>query len=162
MDLSLAQEFGPHLADGEIAARFRLTRIEPVDLSAAPGLTPNTVEAYRVFGSLFFGSVGKLESLFDPVQRDGQPLPRYVIFDLDTMINLDTTGLDMLESLLHTLRKHEADLLICAANAQPASLFQRSGFAHLLGADHLQPSLTAALAHVAALQAAPAIAHEHA
>lgn len=29
MELQLAQEFGPHLADGEIAARFRLTRIEP-------------------------------------------------------------------------------------------------------------------------------------
>lgn len=29
MELQLAQEFGAHLADGEIAARFRLTRIEP-------------------------------------------------------------------------------------------------------------------------------------
>jgi hypothetical protein len=29
VDVQFAQEFGPHLADGEAAARFRLTRIEP-------------------------------------------------------------------------------------------------------------------------------------
>lgn len=29
MELQLAQEFGAHLADGEAAARFRLSRIEP-------------------------------------------------------------------------------------------------------------------------------------
>lgn len=29
MELQLAQEFGAHLADGESAAGFRLTRIEP-------------------------------------------------------------------------------------------------------------------------------------
>lgn len=159
-DLTVAVEVGLVLACVFFITRVsQLTRIEPIALAAPePGAALGqtvSVEAYRVFGSLFFGSVGKLEALLDPEQRDGQPLPRYVIFDLDKMINLDTTGLDMLETLLHTLRAHGADLLLCAANAQPASLFERSGFARTLGPDHLQPSLTAALEYIERAQRAP-------
>ncbi|WP_158305449.1 STAS-like domain-containing protein [Opitutus terrae] len=38
MELRLAQEFGAHLADGEAAARFRLTRIEPY-VAISPRIT---------------------------------------------------------------------------------------------------------------------------
>ena len=62
------------------------------------------VAVYRIFGSLFFGAVGKLEILLDP---SGE-LPDVVVLDLHYMISLDSTGLDTLEAL-HRVLGHGED-----------------------------------------------------
>jgi SulP family sulfate permease len=52
-------------------------------------------------------------------------------------INVDTTGLDILESLRRKMEKNGKTLIITGAGAQPMSLFKRSGFTDRLGADSL-------------------------
>jgi SulP family sulfate permease len=119
-----------------------VTRLDPITLPAA---SAGRHEAWRLFGSLFFGSTSRLEPLL--CRTD---LPREaLILDLHQMINLDTTGLDSLRGLHRRLRERGCRLLLVAPNEQPLSLLERSGFRDELGAGAIQPSLDAALATLA-------------
>src|SRR5450432_3660007 len=78
-----------------------LTKVEPVTLLPGHAVLPDgrRVGAWELFGSIFFGSVTKIESLLDPARV----LPDVVILEMHKVINIDTTGLDAFESLLSTL-----------------------------------------------------------
>jgi SulP family sulfate permease len=105
-----------------------------MDLGAAARRADGrTVGAYEVFGSIFFGSVTKLENLLDPAK----PLPDIVILEMHKVINIDTTGLDALESLHATLGRRGGRLLLADLNAQPKSLLTRSGFIAELGPENV-------------------------
>jgi SulP family sulfate permease len=131
-----------------------LTRIERIALERYQGfehyyeLDPLTrtdgssrVLAYRLFGSLFFGAANKLEALLS--NEDGDP--EAVILDLEKIINIDTTGLDILQVLQRNLAKRGIALILCDLNAQPRSIITRSGFIEKLGADNVVTNLNEAL-----------------
>ena len=147
VDLTVAVEMGMVLAALFFIYRVSsLTTIEPVSDSSLPedlAVPPGTV-AYRIFGSLFFGAVGKLETLIE--SDGGAEQPRVMILDLHKVINIDTTGMDTLDVLRKTLAKRGTTLILCDVNNQPLSLIRRSGFLPKLGADNLQPHLPAAIA----------------
>ncbi len=128
IDLTVAIEVGLLLACLFFITRVSsLTRIEPITEleEAEAGADRSLVEAFRVSGSLFFGSVTKMEGLLDP-KRDQ---PRVMIMDMTQLLNLDTTGLEALEALHDTLKKRGSTLILCCArHAQPRSLIERSGF----------------------------------
>jgi SulP family sulfate permease len=115
-----------------------VTRIEPIALNdaSAPGC-----EAWRLFGSLFFGSVGRIEPLLN---RSAFP-SRALILDVHQLINVDTTGLDSLRTLARQLREQHSRLILVAPNEQPHSLFERSGFLKELGPQSVYGTLEAAL-----------------
>lgn len=69
-----------------------------------------------------------------------------VILDLEKVVNIDTTGLDILQTLHRNLAKRGAVLILCDLNAQPASLIERSGFQERLGEDNVTKKLGDALA----------------
>ncbi len=146
IDLTVAIEIGLVLAALFFIFRVSsLTTIEPVaPVSLPAGVTvPKATVAYRIFGSLFFAAVGKLEMLIEP---ESPALgSRVLVLDLHKVINIDTTGLDMLDVLRKTLAKRNCTLVLCDANDQPLSLIRRSGFLLKLGEDNLQPDLIAAL-----------------
>jgi sulfate permease, SulP family len=143
-DLVVAVEVGLVLSSLFFIYRISsLTKVEEIEL---PGNRTHTtggksVIAYRLFGSLFFGSVTKLEYLLDP----GYKLPDVVILELQQLINIDTTGLDALENLYGIISKSGGRLLIAGTNPQPMSLMQRSGFVKKLGEDNFVDSLDEAL-----------------
>ena len=155
VDLTVAIEIGLVLAALFFIFRVsRLTTIEPVAPASLPaGVTvPAGTVAFRIFGSLFFGAVGKLEML---IEADSPALEsRVLVLDLHKVINIDTTGLDMLDVLRKTLAKRNCTLVLCDANDQPLSLIRRSGFLMKLGEDNLQPDLIAALKRAEALSQA--------
>ncbi|THF61770.1 SulP family inorganic anion transporter [Pseudothauera rhizosphaerae] len=148
-DLTLAVELGMVLASLFFIWRMSdLTRIERIPLEDHYGVaalsredgTPRIL-AYRVYGSLFFGAANKLENLL--LTQHGHP--DVVILDMEKVINIDTTGLDILQTLHRNLGKRGAELILCDLNAQPASLVQRSGFFERLGAANVAANLTEAL-----------------
>ena len=148
-DLTLAVELGMVLASLFFIWRMSdLTRIERVPLEAHYGVdalaradgTPRIL-AWRISGSLFFGAANKLENLL--LMQDGHP--DAVILDLDKVISIDTTGLDILQTLHRNLARRGATLILCDLNEQPASLIHRSGFAVRLGEDNIAGNLTDAL-----------------
>jgi sulfate permease, SulP family len=120
-----------------------LTAVEPVqDQALPPGC-----QAYRVFGSLFFGSIGKIEALLDAESsQSGEDGAAVMVLDLHHVINVDTTGLDSLDMLRRTLAKRGAQLVLADVSAQPLSLMKRSGFLPALGEDNLTADLVTALA----------------
>ena len=143
IDLTVAVQMGLVLAALFFIYRISsLTTIDPV-----AGLPPGAA-GYRIFGSLFFGAVGKLEALLEPGAASP---PRVLILDLHQVINLDTTCLDTLESLHHSLEKRGARLLLCDANEQPLSLMRRSGFLEKLGTENLLPDFGAAIGRAGVL-----------
>jgi SulP family sulfate permease len=119
-----------------------LTRVERLPLPEGPLVDPQgrTAHAWRLFGSVFFGSVDKLDRLYEP---SGSP-PALLLLDMSRVINLDTTGLDALESLQADLQSRGGDLVIVQPAEQPLSLMRRSGFIDRIGSDRMCADLDTA------------------
>lgn len=143
-DLVVAVEVGLVMASLFFIYRISsLTRVSNVDLPFDQSRLPDgrTVGAVRIFGSLFFGSVNKLEHLLDPARK----LPEVLILEMHQVINIDTTGLDALEGLRKLIARRGGLLMIAGVNEQPLSLMRRSGFVKHLGEGNLRSSLEDAL-----------------
>ena len=142
-DLTVAVEVGLVLSSLFFIYRISsLTKVDPLPLGAAAKLADGrTVGAWEVFGSIFFGSVTKLENLVDPAK----PLPDVVILEMHKVINIDTTGLDALEALHDTLKRRGGRLILVDLNEQPLSLLKRSGALDELGRENIFDNLPAAL-----------------
>jgi SulP family sulfate permease len=137
LDLTVAVQLGLVLACVFFIWRMStLFRVEPVTKDPLP---PGVV-AFELYGSLFFGAVGKIESL-PPRVPEGT---RAVVLEMHRLVLLDTSGLDALEQLHRTLKKRGIALVLAHVNEQPLSLVRRSGFDAVLGADQIVPTVSAA------------------
>lgn len=143
-DLTVAVEVGLVMSSLFFIYRISsLTKVEPVVLPPERSVFPDgrRVAAWEVFGSIFFGSVNKLESLLDPAQ----PPPDVVILEMHKVINIDTTGLDALEALHKTLARRGGRLILVDLNEQPASLLNRSGMMKEIGLHNVFEDMEGAL-----------------
>lgn len=142
-DLTVAVEVGLVLACVFFIYRMStLFTVEPVPQAEAP---PG-VAVFELFGSLFFGAVGKVEAL--PAQLPAGT--RCVVLEMHRLISLDTSGLDALEQLHRTLQRQGQALVLANVNPQPLSLMKRSGFEDRLGSEFIVPTLAEALGEQAA------------
>jgi SulP family sulfate permease len=135
-DLTVAVEVGLVMSSLFFIYRISsLTRVEPIPIPAERSTRADgkRIGAWELFGSIFFASVTKIETLLDPAK----PLPDIVILEMHKVINIDTTGLDALEALLHTLRKRGGRLILAELNLQPLSLIKRSKFIDELGRENV-------------------------
>jgi SulP family sulfate permease len=137
-DLTVAVEAGLMLACGFFIYRMAmLFRAEADAASPVPG-----VRVVRLYGSLFFGAVGKVEALSEALP----PATRAVVLEMHQLVSMDTSGVDALEQLQRTLARQGVALHLCALNAQPLDLLQRAGFIAHLGEGRLHADLPGALA----------------
>jgi sulfate permease, SulP family len=83
--------------------------------------------SYRLYGSLFFGAVTKIDPILAEVEAGPDQLD--VSFDASKLIALDTTGLDALEQLVEALERKGGRLDMHQLNQQPLDLLRRSGLA---------------------------------
>jgi SulP family sulfate permease len=147
-DLTVAVEVGLVLSSLFFIYRISsLTKVDPMPLPPERTVLPDgrRVGAWEVFGSIFFGSVTKLENLLDPAR----PLPDVVVLEMHKVINIDTSGLDALESLHGTLARRGGRLILVDLNEQPRSLLERSGFLEELGHENLFDDLDLAFSSLA-------------
>jgi SulP family sulfate permease len=142
-DLTVAVEVGLVLSSLFYIYRISsITRLDPIELGERAQLPDGRkLGAWQVFGSLFFGSVTKLEGLLDPAR----PLPDVVILEMHKVINIDTTGLDALEALHASLLRRGGRLILADLNEQPRSLLRRSGMLDELGPQNITASLEVAI-----------------
>jgi SulP family sulfate permease len=101
---------------------------------------PPGVQAFELFGSLFFGAVGQLEDLPARVA----PGTRAVVLEMHRLISMDTSGLDAMRQLHRMLQRRGVALVLANVNEQPLSLIRRSGFEAVLGIENIVPNLEAA------------------
>jgi sulfate permease, SulP family len=120
-DLTLAVELGL------VLAVVLFVRRQSALFRADIGQQSSEHTEARLYGTLFFGAVTKLDAL-QLAAADAAPGS---VMRLDTrqLISLDTTGLDALEQLHRSLDKRGARLVLWGLNPQPRSLLERSGFA---------------------------------
>ena len=140
-DLTVAVEVGLILACVffvyTMSTLFRVER----DAAAPPG-----VVVQRLYGSLFFGAVAKVEGV-------GEALPagtHTVVLEMHRLVLMDSTGLDAVQQLHRTLKRAGVRLLLCELNEQPMTLIRRAEFDAVLGEGNLLPDLAAALARASA------------
>jgi SulP family sulfate permease len=136
-DLTVAVEVGLVLACAFFIYRMgTLFRVQPLPHQGLP----EGVQVFELFGSLFFGAVGKIEQL--PSQLPAGT--RALVLDMHRLISMDTSGLDALEQLHRELQRAGVALVLANVNEQPLSLIRRSGFEQRLGADQIVPTVDAA------------------
>jgi sulfate permease, SulP family len=120
-DLTVAVELGLVLAVVLFVRRqSEIFRAEPVQRD-------DTQQQWRLYGSLFFGAVTKIDPLVAEVEA--APGPLHLLLDAHLLVSLDTTGLDALEQLHKAVQRRGGQLEITGLQPQPASLMARSGFA---------------------------------
>ena len=142
IDLSTAVEVGLVLACVAFIYRISsLTRIEAIASDSLSHPLPNGVAAYAMFGSLFFGAVGKLEGLIEPSGSEH----RVLILEMHQLFSIDVTGIDALDSVRKTLARHGGQLLLCGVNQQPRDQMTRTGFLQRLGERNCVRSLSDAI-----------------
>ena len=128
-DLTVAVELGLVMA-----CVFFIWRMSQL-FSVSPATSgEDGTQRFALYGSLFFGSVGKVESLQDEVL----PQTRCVELDLHRLVQLDTSGLEALRKLHQALQRRGVVLRLLDVNVQPLSLMHRSGFAAELGEGQLR------------------------
>ena len=145
-DLTVAVEVGLLLACGFFIYRTgTLFKVLPYAVADGAVLPPG-VQVLALYGSLFFGAVGKMEAL-PALLRPGT---RTLVLDMHRLLLIDTSGLDALQQLLRLLQRRNVALVLADVNEQPLSLMRRSGFEAVIGAGHILPTLAEALARSAA------------
>jgi SulP family sulfate permease len=138
-DLTVAVQVGLVLACALFVRRMsELFRAEPEALpkNAAPTL------AWRLHGVLFFGAASKIDPLVQAIEAAPQGVQ--VHLDIHDLFALDTTGLEGLEQILKAVAERGGQLMLSGAQAQPASLMERSGFNARLAARSAAPQPPAA------------------
>jgi SulP family sulfate permease len=141
-DLTVAVEVGLVLACVFFIWRMgTLFQVRPHDAGHDAGPLPPGVQVFELYGSLFFGAVGKVEEL--PAQVS--PGTRCVVLEMHKLVSMDTSGIDALRQLHRVLQRQDVGLVLANVNEQPLSLMRRSGFEATLGADAIVPSVAAAL-----------------
>jgi sulfate permease, SulP family len=137
VDLTVAVQVGLILAC--VFFIYRMSTLFTVKPHDSADLPPG-VRVFELFGSLFFGAVGKIEAL--PSQLPAGT--RAVVLEMHRLVMLDTSGIDALQQLHRSLKKMDIGLVLAHVNEQPLSLIQRSGFAAILGEDAIVPTVAGA------------------
>lgn len=140
-DLTVAVEVGLFAACLTFIYRISsLSRSENVSRVDHPVLVghEHRIEAWRLYGALFFGAVKLIEAIED---QQHKPV---LVLDLKNLIYVDSSGADALMNLVHTCRKKQVQLIVCGLMHQPLDIARRSGLLqHLEG--WLEPDLATGL-----------------
>ena len=145
LDLTVAVQVGLLLAFitfiYRISSLSRCERAEGNDFSALINLE-GRIDAYRIYGAIFFGAVKLLEKI-------EQKLPSQILLlDLKNVIYIDTSGMEAITELAHLCKIRNIKLIICGLDHQPHEMAQRSGYLQTLESDCLYPDLVSGIAAV--------------
>ena len=138
MDLTVAIEVG--LLSAFITFIYRISSLSRCEIAEAthfPALEnqQGRIDAYRIYGAIFFGAVKLLEKIQENLPS------QTLLLDLKNVIYVDTSGMDTISELAHLCKVRNIKLIICGLDHQPYEMAQRSGFLNKLAQDCLYPDL---------------------
>jgi SulP family sulfate permease len=135
-DLTVAVQVGLVMACGFFI--YRMSTLFRADL--APD-SPAGVQVVRLYGTLFFGAVGKIEEIATALPSGTHA----VVLEMHQLVSIDNSGLDALMQLHKALERQGVRLLVCDLNEQPRQMMRRAGFDAVLGLENITPHLGGAL-----------------
>ncbi len=147
VDLTVAVEVGLLAACLTFIYRISsLSRTEQVSPADLPLLAQQSgaINAYRLYGALFFGAVQLVEAM------ETQLPTKALVLDLKNVIYVDSTGVDALTSLIHSCEQNNTRLIICGLQHQPLDMAQRSGLLALIPPQNRCTDLASGLTAAAA------------
>jgi len=100
------------------------------------------VQAFRLYGALFFGAIKLVEDIALHLPRQA------VVLDLKNLIYIDSTGADALLDLSRRCSDAQVRLVVCGLAHQPREIAQRSGWLAMIPDGDLYPDLAGALASI--------------
>jgi SulP family sulfate permease len=102
------------------------------------------ISVIRFDRSLYFANTGYFEeAILNEVAS--HPEINYIIIDTESVNAIDSTGIEMLQSLIKPLSDAGVELLFARTKLQIRVVFIRSGLVDLLGEDHFFPNNAEAL-----------------
>ena len=138
LDLTVAVEVGLLLAFITFIYRISsLSRCERASTITYPALEGQNgkIDAYRIYGAIFFGAVKLLEEIEQNLPSDT------LILDLKNIIYIDSSGMDTLMELNRLCNDTGVKLVLCGLDHQPRDIAQRSGLFNTLASDRFYPDL---------------------
>ena len=138
LDLTVAVEVGLLLAFITFIYRISsLSRCERASTITYPALEGQNgkIDAYRIYGAIFFGAVKLLEEIEQNLPSDT------LILDLKNIIYIDSSGMDTLMELNRLCNDTGVKLVLCGLDHQPRDMAQRSGLFNTLASDRFFPDL---------------------
>ena len=142
LDLTIAVEVGLLLAFITFIYRISsLSRCELAEEQHYPELKNlrGRIDAYRIYGAIFFGAVKLLEKIEEALPSDT------LLLDLKNVIYIDSSGMDTLTELAELCATKNVKLIVCGLDHQPLEIAERSGFLEKLSSDCLYPDLNGGL-----------------
>jgi SulP family sulfate permease len=138
MDLTVAVEVG--LLSAFITFIYRISSLSRCEIAEAkhfPALENQQghIDAYRIYGAIFFGAVKLLEKI------EAKLPSQTLLLDLKNVIYVDTSGMDTISELAHLCKVRNIRLIICGLDHQPYEMAERSGFLEKLPKGCLYPDL---------------------
>ncbi len=121
-----------------ISSLSRSERVSAIDHPEMAGQS-GRVEAYRLYGALFFGAVKRVEDIADHLPSHA------VVLDLKNVIYMDSSGVDALMDLVRACQKSGVRLLVSGLTHQPLDIAERTGLKNQLEGAALLPDLAGAL-----------------
>jgi SulP family sulfate permease len=138
LDLTIAVEVGLLLAFVTFIYRISsLSRCEMADAKDYPLLAnlQGRIDAYRIYGAIFFGAVKLLETIEENLPTE------VLLLDLKNVIYIDTSGMETITELAHLCKTRNVKLILCGLEHQPYGMAERSGFLSTLPSECLYPNL---------------------
>jgi SulP family sulfate permease len=89
----------------------------------------------NVTGTLFFGATQHVEDVLMR-NRAEHPDQRYLMLRMHAVHRCDFTGIEMLESVVHSYREQGGDVFMVQVRPAVAALMHQTGFDAMLGEDH--------------------------
>jgi SulP family sulfate permease len=120
-DLTVAVQVGLLLACGLFIRK--MSSLFSVELVQREG----ALLQFRLYGSLFFGAVAKIDEVVQAVEA--APEVPVVVLDALHLVHLDTSGLDSLRQLHKSVLLRRGTLHIENLQEQPREVMERAGFA---------------------------------
>ena len=119
------------------------------DLEEIPGIV-----VYRWEAPLFFANSGMFRENLRDLAREKQA--RWIVIQCEAVTDVDVTAAEKLEQLDHQLNAQGVHLAFVELRDRLADLLLRYGLFETLDRDHFYPSMDAALAAIAHMDAEPA------
>ncbi|QQS34808.1 MAG: sulfate permease [Ignavibacteriales bacterium] len=102
---------------------------------------PDGVEVYEINGPFFFGAVEKFKEAVVQIENP----PKIMIIRMRNVPAIDSTGLHVLEDILHSSRKNGTEVIFSGVHAQPLIAFENSGLLKMIGEKNIHSNIDEAL-----------------
>jgi MFS superfamily sulfate permease-like transporter len=121
-----------------------LGRYADVSVNRSAQVTPGVV-VYRLDDRLFFANAGYVKGRVLEAVRGASTQTRWLVFDSESLVDIDSSGIAALQELVEHLRKDGITLVTARVKSHIQQRFDETGLTEAIGAGRAYPTVHAAV-----------------